>query len=514
MEEPPKNKRKAFKRRPKTEEEKAVLSAKSKANWADPTYQQKQKEGWEAAKDTMIANGKAAGPLISAKVKASWEKPGRKEAASEIYKKSWANDTERKEKASNRTKATWADPVKNASIGAAISAANSTEEAKARISANFTALWQTDGHREKMSAKTTRSWQNQSYRDSVVKNSSRIQRPNDFLLLIKDLEDGKGSVSGLCEKYDFSHTFMLKFLRANNMDDLIGANRSTPQREIADYIRSLGFDIETDTRKVIAPLELDIYIPEKKFAIEFNGLYWHSSAAPNHKRGRHVVKAKRCQDAGVKLFAIFEDEWDCKQDLIKSMIAHKLGVANGINVGARKTTVVSLSAKECKEFHDKFHLDGGLSYKGYGLEYDGKIIAAISLRKFTRAPYQGFTEVARFACDTNYIIPGAMSKLLKVVKGGIVSYSNNRVGSGNVYSTLNFVEDTVSTAASYWYTDFNTRVWRTRCQRVNTPEILKLFPSEEEQAKGGVFSYKLFGDDRQLYRVEDYGSKRWILKQP
>jgi len=34
--------------------------------------------------------------------------------------------------------------------------------------------------------------------------------------------------------------------------------------------------IETNTRLVISPLELDLYIPELKLAIEYNGEYWHS----------------------------------------------------------------------------------------------------------------------------------------------------------------------------------------------------------------------------------------------
>lgn len=34
---------------------------------------------------------------------------------------------------------------------------------------------------------------------------------------------------------------------------------------------------EYGNREVIAPKELDIYVPSKKFAIEYNGVAWHST---------------------------------------------------------------------------------------------------------------------------------------------------------------------------------------------------------------------------------------------
>lgn len=63
---------------------------------------------------------------------------------------------------------------------------------------------------------------------------------------------------------------------------------------------------------------------------------------------------------------------------------------------------------------------------------------------------------------------------------------------------------------SYYYTDGFHRIWRFRCKRNNDPEILERHPTEKAQALAGVFSQKLFGDDRALFRIEDYGHKKWI----
>ena len=53
---------------------------------------------------------------------------------------------------------------------------------------------------------------------------------------------------------------------------------SRQQIEVFELVKSLGYaDAESSTRQIIKPLELDIFIPSKNFAIEYNGLYWHAS---------------------------------------------------------------------------------------------------------------------------------------------------------------------------------------------------------------------------------------------
>lgn len=71
-----------------------------------------------------------------------------------------------------------------------------------------------------------------------------------------------------------------------------------------------------NSRKVIPPLELDLYYPEKKIAIEFNGDYWHNE---NHKpRFYHYNKFLRCHENGIILINVFEHYWLSYQDAIKS----------------------------------------------------------------------------------------------------------------------------------------------------------------------------------------------------
>ena len=62
-----------------------------------------------------------------------------------------------------------------------------------------------------------------------------------------------------------------------------------------------------NTKKVIAPKELDIWIPSIRTAIEFNGLEWHSEARSKDSL-RDFKKHLICSSRGIRLIQIFSDE--------------------------------------------------------------------------------------------------------------------------------------------------------------------------------------------------------------
>lgn len=284
---------------------------------------------------------------------------------------------------------------------------------------------------------------------------------------------------------------------------------SKPHQQIADFIeKELNIPIVINDRSVIGPKELDIYVPSHNLGIEYNGLYFHSEAKEGFIPNSHADKAKACAEKGVKLFAIFEDEWRDKPDLIKSMIKSRLGLSDKV-IYARKCEVVKLEKNsEFEPFFEANHLNGHtLSMFAYGLIYEGQLVMCASFRKHQNT---GKLEIARMASLMNTNVVGGASKILSRINEPLVTYSDNRISVGKVYSELGFKEDTVTTQPGYWYTDLNFRYWRTKCQKVNDPEIVALYPTEREQALGGVFSPKLNGTNEPLFRIEDYGSRRWV----
>ena len=92
-------------------------------------------------------------------------------------------------------------------------------------------------------------------------------------------------------------------------------NSSKAEQEIADYISTFyNGECIRNSRTIISPLELDLYYPEKKIAIEFNGDYWHSELFKD--KDYHYNKFKLCKENNITLVSIFESEWNSRRDEI------------------------------------------------------------------------------------------------------------------------------------------------------------------------------------------------------
>ena len=108
------------------------------------------------------------------------------------------------------------------------------------------------------------------------------------------------------------------------------------EREIADYISTFySGELIRNDRAVLNGKELDLYYPEKKIAIEFNGDYWHSEEFKSVDY--HYNKLKLCLDRGIILVSIFESAWINNSHAIKEYlhdlfngIINSLSFANGM----------------------------------------------------------------------------------------------------------------------------------------------------------------------------------------
>ena len=115
--------------------------------------------------------------------------------------------------------------------------------------------------------------------------------------------------------------------------------------------------IEND-KKVLNGKELDIYIPAKNIAIEYNGLYWHSETQGGKDRYYHLNKTEECEDQGIQLIHIFGNEWRDKPDVIKRRLRHILGCSNQNSIYARNCTVKEIDREAKSRFLKKYHLQG------------------------------------------------------------------------------------------------------------------------------------------------------------
>jgi hypothetical protein len=261
----------------------------------------------------------------------------------------------------------------------------------------------------------------------------------------------------------------------------IPENLSLPEQELADFVASLlePGQVTIHERNLLFPLELDVYIPSKKLAFEFNGLYWHSQ----HNLSYHETKSIAARSRDVNLFHVFEDEWTHKRKILESMIKVKLHHPSIVKIGARKCEViVHKRAADLRQWFDSTHIDGYVNSKvGFSLQLNGVIVAALTLRlPFHRSTYPNTIEIARFSSALDTVVPGAFSRLFKeAIKWAqivgfkqIISYRDTRFGgSGACYQQE--MEMIKVTSPAWWWTDFKHRVNRfTFRAQPNKPEVI------------------------------------------
>lgn len=99
------------------------------------------------------------------------------------------------------------------------------------------------------------------------------------------------------------------------------APTSIAEKQIVTFIKSFYTkEVVENSRKIIKPLELDIYLPDINLAIEYNGTWFHSYNAGTSKN-YHINKSKRCRNLGIRLIHIYEFEDFNKQlQLLKDLI--------------------------------------------------------------------------------------------------------------------------------------------------------------------------------------------------
>jgi hypothetical protein len=234
---------------------------------------------------------------------------------------------------------------------------------------------------------------------------------------------------------------------------------SSAEIALAAFIRSLCTNVITNTKDILKTQELDIYLPDKKLAVEYNGVYWHSSdlKTPDY----HVNKYLRCKELGIHLIQIFEDEWIRSPEIVKNRLSNIIGTST--KIGARNCVVKKLTTDEYKKFVNSHHLAGyAHSTFKYGLVMGNEIKAVMGFSK-SRYSKEGY-ELIRY-CSSDTVIGGA-GKLLSHFKKThnpecIVTYADRCWSNGRLYEELGFTNITSNeNNTGYWYIKNNIRYHR------------------------------------------------------
>jgi hypothetical protein len=286
-----------------------------------------------------------------------------------------------------------------------------------------------------------------------------------------------------------------------------GVKYNQMEDELKEYVKSLDFEYDENTKKIIPPLELDIYIPNKNVAIELNGLYWHSEIYKDNNY--HLNKTNECELKNIKLIHVFEDEWLFKKDIVKSRIKNILGLTTN-KVYARKTNIKEVSSKESKEFLINNHIQGNInSSVRLGLYLDDKLMSLMTFGNLRKSMGENSVddcyELFRFCNKLETIVIGGADKLLKhfikkYLPTKIVSYADRRWSQGNLYEKLGF-KFIHNSKPSYHYVVGDNREYRFKYRK----DILIKEGYDKNKTEHQIML------DRKMYRIYDCGSKRYEL---
>ena len=93
---------------------------------------------------------------------------------------------------------------------------------------------------------------------------------------------------------------------------------SKSEIEVYEFVKNISPDAVGAQKGLLKnkQLELDIYIPSLKIAIEYDGDYWHSLKNKWYKPERDIQKNKQCKEAGINLIRIKDAEFKKNKKLV------------------------------------------------------------------------------------------------------------------------------------------------------------------------------------------------------
>lgn len=245
------------------------------------------------------------------------------------------------------------------------------------------------------------------------KKYAKEWRKGNFENFIKSSVERFGEIyvfPNIKDEYENSHsTITIKCKKCGNTfskiacDHLTSPNggcqhcyftKSKPEEEIGNFlVKNIEKDCEIsfNNRTLINGNEIDIYIPSKNLAIEFNGLFWHSNKEKNY----HLLKTESCEKIGVKLIQIFEDEYTFHKGIVLSKINHIIDNDYTLEkIYGRNCVIKEINFKDANDFLNKNHIQGGAKSTIYlGAYNNEELIGVMTFKKQTGEKW----ELNRFA---------------------------------------------------------------------------------------------------------------------
>lgn len=290
---------------------------------------------------------------------------------------------------------------------------------------------------------------------------------------------------------------------------------SKGQTDLLEYIRSVLPDtevVENATGVIPGRQELDIYIPEKGIAFEFHGLYFHSDG-PRGSRISTADKMEICEDAGIDLYIVWEDDWRDRNTIMRKWVSNLIGASTEDKANARDCVVVAPTYPEVRRFLEDNHVQGAAT----GLHYIGLKKDDILVSVAVFSSWSGGTrlKLERYASSAN--VRGGFTKIMThldrtVPYKTVETFADLTYSKGNLYKATGWTEDS-RIKPDYRYLYNKKRVHKFNFRKEDFRDTLtsdgsRKFLYDPDKTE------KELADMNKIHRVYDAGKIKYTRNNP
>ena len=295
--------------------------------------------------------------------------------------------------------------------------------------------------------------------------------------------------------------------------ETIYSGKSKEEKEVLDFVKSIysGTIIENwrglPGKTKNGKKEIDIYLPDLKLGIEYNGLFYHSNL-----RTYHFLKFKLAKNLGIHLLQIHSLQW-FDANFRRQFKNYLLDLCQKPKkIYGRECEIKIIDKKAKTEFLLKHHFQGDdVSKHAYGLFHKNKLVALMTFGK-PRFNKNFEWEIVRFCVESGVHILGGSEKLFKHFcklhkPKSVISYSDNDFFTGRMYTNLGFTFSHYNSSNYFWWKG-NEIVSRYKAKKHNLKNILPNFDknlSEKENMENNGYA-KYYTSGNSVWVWQNYQS--------
>lgn len=205
----------------------------------------------------------------------------------------------------------------------------------------------------------------------------------------------------ISKELNVAHKVIYDWIHKHKLTNYITPSSSLEENELFEYLRTIYHGKIEQNIRILDGKEIDIYFPELKIGIEYNGDYWHSDGKVD--KNYHLNKYNIAKTKDIKLIQIIGSIWNNEKEKIKYNLK---SLFNKTIVSDYK--IQKISDEVCKLFFEsKQHYNYKYSNNNIGLYKDDNMIGCLS-----------------YHIEEKHIIINNYFEIVKIDIQGILNYFN------------------------------------------------------------------------------------------